>query len=263
MSPPSLPLEHLYQGRVLNVAHRGARMEAPENTILAFERAAEIGADGIELDVQLTADGIPVVFHDFDLSKTSNGQGMLREQPLAALRELDAGSHFSVQYAGTSIPTLDEVFECAGQRLLINVELKHFGGEQRGIEALAEAVIGSIRRYGMAQRVILSSFNPLMLRRVRQVACELALGHLVAPKMPGVVRYHWLSRLIIGPHQAWHPHTSMVDEQYVARAHRRGYRVNVWTVNEPNDIHQMAEIGADMIMSDYPDRVRDVLDALA
>lgn len=264
MSVCELPLSQFYQERVLNFAHRGARMQAPENTIPAFERAADVGADGVELDVQLTSDGYPAVIHDFELSKTTNGQGLVSDQLLASLRELDAGSYFDAKFAGTRIPTLHEVFEAIGQRLLINIELKYFGGEPRLLTGLAESVVQCIRQHALEKRVLVSSFNPLALRRLKRIAADIPTGFLHDPKMPWPLRnYMWLAALIIGRYEARHPHYSMATEQYVRGAHAQGRRVNVWTVNELDDIRRMYRLGVDMIMSDYPDRVRRILSGSA
>src|SRR5690606_33903353 len=142
---------------LLNFAHRGARAVAPENTIEAFVAAADLGADGVELDVQLTADGIPVVIHNTTVDATTDGSGRVADMPLAALRELDAGSHFSPDFAGARIPTLDEVFEAIGDRLLVNVELKTTALLGTTNAALAAAVATDVARHNLAGRVLLSS----------------------------------------------------------------------------------------------------------
>ena len=255
MPSQKLPLDDFYRGRILNFGHRGARKQAPENTLPAFKRAAELGADGVELDVQLSADGVPVIIHDSSVERTTNGRGMVAEKTAAELRELDAGVAFGEQFAGTRIPTLDEVFETLGQRLLFNVELKDFSFRS----ALAPVVIERIMAHNMASRVLVSSFNPLLLRQVRRLAPEIPIGSLYAPDLPFPLSKSWLPRLVIGRHEAQHPHFSTVDEDSLRRLHARGYRVNVWTVNEPEDIQRMMRLGVDMIISDYPDRVRDVL----
>ncbi len=252
----ALPLSDFYRGRLLVFAHRGARQQAPENTLPAFLRAAELGADGVELDVQLTADAVPVVIHDGTLGRTTDGSGHVAERPYAALRELDAGAWFGPEFAGTRIPTLTEVFETLGQRLLINIELKDFSLSAR----LAGIVIETVRRHNMAGQVLFSSFNPLMLRHVRRMAPEIPVGYLYAPDLPLPLAKGWLARPVIGKHEARHPHFSMVNRAYMAWARHRGYRVNVWTVNGADDIRRMRELGVDMIISDVPDLARAIVD---
>ncbi|GAB4469656.1 MAG: glycerophosphodiester phosphodiesterase [Anaerolineae bacterium] len=252
----ALPLPDFYRGRLLVFAHRGARQQAPENTLSAFLRAAELGADGVELDVQLTADAVPVVIHDGTLSRTTDGSGRVAELPWAALRELDAGAWFRPEFAGTRIPTLTEVFETLGGRLLINIELKDFSLSAR----LASVVIETVHRHNMAGQVLFSSFNPLMLRHARRLAPEIPVGYLYAPDLPLPLAKGWLARPVIGRHEARHPHFSMVDQAYMAWARRSGYRVNVWTVNGAEDIRRMRDLGVDMIISDVPDHVRAIVD---
>lgn len=249
-----LPLQDMHQGRMLVFAHRGARERAPENTLPAFRMAAELGADGIELDVQLSADGALVVFHDDTLERTTGAPGRVADRTLVDLRQLDAGAWFAPQFAGTRIPTLDEVFESLDPHMLVNVEIKASSlfapyGE------LVESVIDCIARHNMARRVLISSFNPAALGAVRRRAPHLPIGYLYAPRLPLPLAKGWLARPLIGPHEARHPHFSMVDERYMRWARRAGYRVNVWTVNEPDDVRRMATLGVDMIMSDRPDAV--------
>lgn|SRR5574341_1380656 len=250
-----LPLDHLYQGRILDFAHRGARLQAPENTLPAFRRAAELGADGVELDVHLSRDGVPAVIHDFRVDATTNGTGLVRAKSLAELKELDAGSHFSPEFRGVSIPTLAEVFEDCGSQLYFNVELKTIGSGWR----LAEAVVAVIQHYNVIRRVIVSSFSPVVLGQVRRLNAAIPLGFLFAPGILSGKLIGSVARSIIGPHQAQHPHFQLVSHRFVDWAHESGYRINTWTVNTPDDIVAMAALAVDMIMSDAPDRVRDVL----
>ncbi len=256
--PAGLPLAAFYRGRALNFAHRGAREEAPENTLPAFLRAAALGADGVELDAQLSACGVPVIIHDFTLERTTDGTGPVGMMPLAALRELDAGARFSPEFTGTPIPTLDEVLEVVGQRLLVNVELKFSSPVGAGAMRLARAVVEVIRRHGLSKRVLCSSFNPLALRALRRIAPDLPVGFLVAPDQPLLARGR-LAHLVAGKHEARHPHFSMITPGYVAWAHRAGYRVNTWTVNEADDINRMVQLGVDAIISDRPGVVRGIL----
>jgi glycerophosphoryl diester phosphodiesterase len=257
MPYPELPLAHLYEGRTLNVAHRGAREIAPENTLAAFRAAAELGADGVEFDVQLTADGIAVVFHDQTLERVTDGSGPLFKQPLAALRELDAGGSSSPEYAGERIPTLDEALDACSAHFALNIELKI---HKKGIgerTRLAAEVMRRIAHHGMMRRVILSSFDPLALRAVRRLSADAATGYLTPPDLPALLA--WVGRAITGRHEAEHPHYTTVDRQFMRWARARGRRVNVWTVNEADAIRRMRDLGVDMIITDRPDLARSVL----
>jgi glycerophosphoryl diester phosphodiesterase len=146
-----------WKAGTLNIAHRGASAAAPANTMAAFEKALALGADGIELDVQLSADGVPVVIHDFTVDDTTDGSGKVARMTLAQLEQLDAGSYFDPAFAGERIPTLEKVLEVMGNRLLLNIELKGFSLFDKGLE---RAVIGLIEQHALRSRVFLSSFNP-------------------------------------------------------------------------------------------------------
>jgi glycerophosphoryl diester phosphodiesterase len=248
----SLPFSEFYAHRPLNFAHRGARRQAPENTLPAFERAAELHADGIELDVQLTADHEIVVYHDEKLGRTCEGEGAIDKWQLAGLKELDAGRHFSAVFAGTRIPTLAEVFEVVGSRLLINIEIKPYVRRQIAVPLVVEL----IRRHGMENRVIVSSFKLWTVRAMRKHAPDIARGFLTEDKSTALLNHDAILRSLIGDYHACHPQHSNVDLRYVKWAHEHGYRVNVWTVNKPDDIRRMIEVGVDMIISDVPDVVQ-------
>ncbi len=242
----------LTSNRTLNIAHRGASAIAPPNTLAAFRRAAQLGADGVELDVHLSADGVPVVIHDFTVDATTDGTGRVGEMPLAALKELDAGSRFDPAFAGERIPTLEEVFTEVGGRLLINVELKSMpGNDYPGLEA---AVAALIRRHDLTAQVLVSSFNPFALRRFRREMPEVPIGFLyeTAP----LSRAARLAAAVVGlrPH-AVHPWWGMITPQTVRRAHARGRRVVAWTVDDPAAMARLAEWGVDAIITNHPDRM--------
>jgi glycerophosphoryl diester phosphodiesterase len=256
MSARQLPLTGLYQTIPLVFAHRGARRQAPENTIAAFKRAVELGCDGIELDVQFCKDAHVVVFHDEKLGRTCGGSEHIVDLPLTEIRTLDAGSHFSPEFAHEPIPTLDEVFETVGDKLLINVEIKYFNRQP----TLASSVLEIVRKHNMQDRVIISSFNPFILHDVRKAAPSLPIGFLHEASTPAIFRSDWVLRSIIGHYEARHPDFARVDQDYVQWAHRHRYRVNVWTVNKPSDIQNMIKCGVDAIISDVPDVVLNMRD---
>ncbi|HHS97904.1 MAG TPA: glycerophosphodiester phosphodiesterase [Chloroflexi bacterium] len=240
--------------RPLNIAHRGASAVAPQNTLAAFRRAAELGADGIELDVRLSADGVPVVIHDAVVDHTTDGTGRVADLPLAALKELDAGSWFDPAFAGERIPTLDEVFEEIGDTLLINVELKPEKDRRIG-----EAVVRRVERHGLFDRVLLSSFDPFILRRVRRLTPHIPLGFLyeVAP-LSRLARLLAWAMPDLRP-EAVHPHWRLIRREVVHRAHSRGQRVIAWTVDAPDAMRHLIDWGVDGIITNHPDQLRKVL----
>jgi glycerophosphoryl diester phosphodiesterase len=214
-----------------------------------------MGADGIELDVHLSADGEVVVIHDDTVDATTDGRGRVSQMTLSELQALDAGRWFDPRFAGERIPTLQQVFDAVGHRLLINIEIK----VERGlhpIEHEAETV-RLIEDNGLEHRVILSSFSASSLRRVRKMNPTLPLGLLYGQIRPAFWPrlLSWLSV----PYDALHPGFRMVHSRYIERAKRRGQRVNVWTVNDARDMQRMRELGVDAIITDYPDMLRDIL----
>ena len=243
-----------YRDRPLNFAHRGASHEAPENTLAAFLLAAELEADGIELDVQLSKDGKILVIHDFYLDTTTDGVGPVRERILAELKELDAGSRFDPVYAGQQIPTLQEVIDAVGHRLLLNIELKTTSLRDDGLES---AVVRAIEDNHLLDRTIVSSFNPLALRRIRQLNPWIPIGLLYAPHLPVPLRSPW-ARHLMKP-DAIHPHHSLVDDRHVQWARKRGYGVHTWVVDDPGKMWQLVRQGVDIVITNRPDLFRQVL----
>lgn len=240
--------------RPLIFAHRGACKVAPENTLPAFEAAIRVGADGVELDVQYSSDGSLVVIHNSALDKTSNGKGRVTAHTLAELQKLDAGSWFGPEFANTRIPTLDEVLDLLRGKLLINIELKAFSAtsKQLGID-----VVQVVRQHGMADQVVISSFNPFALRAARQAGPEIAGGLLLSPDLPGWTRWGLVRKHSRA--QGLHPELVMVDAAYMARANDLGLPVRVWTVNEEADLRRMRDLGVAAIITDLPDVARRVL----
>lgn len=244
-------LDDFYQGRTLIFGHRGAKAYAPMNTLPAFELALQQGADGIELDTHLSKDGELIVLHDFTVDHTTDGRGLAKDMTLAEIKALDSGSYFAASFAGTRIPTLDEVFEAVGHKLLINVEIKSETAETDGVE---QAVADCLARHDMKKRVIVSSFNPLALKRFREITSDVPIGYLYAPDwtfFPEV-----MDSL---PHEARHPQHPMIDAKYMEWARDHGWRVNTWTVNDPQRAVELRDLGVDGIITDNPDTVIEAL----
>ncbi|MCS7059702.1 MAG: glycerophosphodiester phosphodiesterase family protein [Anaerolineae bacterium] len=226
------------------IGHRGASAHAPENTLAAFRLAREQGADGIEFDVKRCATGEVVVMHDVSVDRTTNGRGAVHDLSLDELRRLNAGN-------GERVPLLDEVFEELGGRdhptFLFNVEVTNYHTPHDGLEA---AVVDVVRRHNIAHRVLFSSFNPLTVHRLSRLAPDVPRAILYAPDMPLYLRRVWLGAIVA--HEFRHPHFSTVTPQLVEALRRRFLRVNVWTVNEPDDIRRMMDCGVAGVIGDSP-----------
>lgn len=228
-------------------AHRGARNDAPENTLAAFQLALEQGADGIELDTQLTLDGQVVAFHDKTVDRITNGHGKLAKMTLAQIHELDAGSSFSEKFKGEKVPSLDEVFETIGKRALFNVELKNFSTP---FDHLAEKVCAAVRRHAMEKNVVFSSFIPWDLKITARLLPDVPRGLLTIKGRWGAWGRSF--GFNFGNYDALHPNLGDVTAQTIQRVHRLNRKINVWTVNAEEDIRRMIGWGVDGIITDVP-----------
>ncbi|MCE5259562.1 MAG: glycerophosphodiester phosphodiesterase [Chloroflexi bacterium] len=235
-------------------AHRGARDVAPENTLAAFKAAVSAQADGVECDVSRCATGEIVILHDDRLDRTTNGVGLLSQIAFQALRQLDAGAWFAPEFTGERLPTLEELLNLAGNSLRLNIEIKGMSEQDDGLEV---EIAGLLRQHGQQDSTIISSFNPFALRRMHTADPEIGCALLytqdspIYPLLPAVI-----DKLTL---KALHPEFSLVDEAYVTRAHKRGYLVNVWTVNEQDDMLRMINLGVDGIITDHPALLRKLL----
>ncbi|PWH16861.1 MAG: hypothetical protein DDG60_03385 [Anaerolineae bacterium] len=227
-------------------AHRGASAHAPENTLAAFRLALEQGAPAIEFDVKLTADRQVVIHHDATLNRTTNGAGPLHKHSLSALRELDAGSWFSAQFQGEPIPTLAEVFELFGRELYFNIELTNYATP---LDGLVDEVAVLVKKHGMTDRVLFSSFYPTNLVRAGQLLPAVPRGQLILPERAG-----WWQRTAarwLHLHSE-HPWKDDITPETVRSAHARSHRVYVWTVNDPHEMKTLRAQGVDAIFTDDP-----------
>jgi glycerophosphoryl diester phosphodiesterase len=222
------------------------------NTLPAFLLAAELGADGIEFDVWLSQDGVPVILHDSEVDATTNGRGHVWDLTLSQLKQLDAGSWKGSSFAETQIPTLDEVFSAVGARFrLINVEIKSADGMMQGVEA---AVHAAIIRHRLSDRVLVSSFDPRVLQRFGALTQTIPIGFL---EWDGTTpEIYALAKLI--RHEALHPSYTQVNLAYMQRARDSGRKVNTWTVNDAHDALRLAELGVDAVITDLPDQIKKV-----
>ena len=220
----------------------------------SFRAALEQGADGLELDVMLSRDAEVVVIHDHSLDRTTNGSGRVGDMSLHELKRLDAGSSFDARFAGEPIPGLDEVLAAFGHESVLNVELKDTSPTDCTLEV---KVVDLLEKHGLSNRVILSSFNPLALRRAKLLCPELHMGLLLQRR----VRIHLQVECLAAAARAdaLHMHHTTVSDRSVRDAKRRGYRVNVWTVNEWAQMEQMIAVGVDGIITDRPGVLANLL----
>ena len=227
-------------------AHRGASAYAPENTLEAFRLAMEQGADGIELDVQMTKDGELVVIHDETIDRVSNGNGAVRDYTLEELKQFSVSNHFE-QYPDVKIPTLREVLELVKPGTMeINIELK------TGIywyPQIEQKVLELVKEEGMEERIIYSSFNHYSVQKIRELSPEAETAYLIGDVMLDVADYT-RNTGIKGLHPALF-HVKMAD--FLKEYKESGIALRVWTVNDKDQIRWLIDEGVDAVITNYPD----------
>jgi glycerophosphoryl diester phosphodiesterase len=240
-----MTLESLSQPVIF--AHRGASAYAPENTLAAFQRAVAQGADAIELDAKLSADGFAIAIHDETVDRTTDGMGRVKDLSLADLRSLDAGSSFSEKFHGERIPLLEEVFEAVGRQVFINVELANYDNKH---DHLVETVCMLVKKFNLQTRVLFSSFHARNLEKARGLLPDVPRGLLAINDYRGVWQRSFL--FAFGSFHALHPHVENTSAQQVRRVHRMKRRVHVWTVNAEEEMRRLFHWGVDGIFTDDP-----------
>ncbi len=240
--------------RPMILGHRGDKIHAPENTLAAFKLAFKNGADGIELDTKLTADGAVVVMHDLTLDRTTDGHGPLSKLSLPALRELDAGSHFSTEFKGECVPTLEEVFEEVGKLGVIDIEITNYASPQ---DALPQRVAELIDRHNLSESVFVSSFHPLNLIRFRRLMPHVPAGLLTEAGQAGNLARGWMGRWI--PHQLLISYFTDVSMGLVKREHNHRRKMFSWLEAQSDGIIRLYASGIDGVITDDPGLARQLL----
>jgi glycerophosphoryl diester phosphodiesterase len=244
------------------VAHRGASIAHPENTIEAFTAAIEAGADYVELDVRLTADGVAVVLHDLDVSRTTDGSGFVHELTLAEVKRLDASGGRGVP---AEVPTLREALEALHGRAGVNVEVKNLPGEpafDSPREAVVEEVVRLLGETAFAGPVLVSSFNWLSIERVRTLDAGIETGFLtsaVVDPRAALVYARSSGHGFVLPQS---PALLEAGPGFVEDAHGDGIRVGTWTVDDPKTIEQLFAMGVDAVATNDPSAAVPIRDRL-
>jgi len=247
---------YLLHEHPLRFAHRGSRELWPENTMVAFQGAVDLGYRYIETDLHVSRDGKVVVFHDDSLERLTSGAGRFWDHDWETLRNLDAAYHFDPvngfprRASGVGMPLLEEAVRSFPE-VQFNLDLK-----QPGIEAV---VVGEVRRLGIEDRVLIGSFHDRRVRRVRALAGD----RLATAAGPGeVVRALAAARLgraITGAFDALQVPERIVTRRLVDAAHRGGKHIHAWTINDPAAMRRLLDLGVDGIVSDRPDLLNEVV----
>jgi len=243
----------------LRIAHRGASGLglAPENTLAAFEKAIQLGVDVIEIDVHATRDGQIVVLHDATVDRTTDGTGFVAEQSFEEVRRVDAGSWFAAEFTGERVPLLEEVLDLARHRALVLIEIK--------ADFITERILQVIESTVAAEHVVLQSFNPAIVERVKLLAPALPTALLIGqlPTTPSRVRARRLVQQVlqVGANAlaSWH---ATLTPPFLEEMRKRGVAVWAWTVDEDIVMRDLAMMGVQGIITNYPDRLNTVLDEL-
>jgi glycerophosphoryl diester phosphodiesterase len=253
--------------RPLVIAHQGGRGLWPENTLLAFERSLALGVDVLEMDLRATSDGQIVVHHDASVERTTGAKGLIAELTVDEVRRLDAGYGFGAEShpfrdQGLTIPTLPEVLEHFPEARL-NLEMKEFAPSQ------ARGLCSLLRKTGMLDRFLVASFDHPSMIAFREACPEVATS---ATMREGLLFYQ-LDRLHLGslfrsPAIAFQVpeyfgKIQVLQSRFLARARASNVQVQVWTVNEEEDLSRMLKLGVDGILTDYPDRLLRLMGRLA
>lgn len=228
------------------IGHRGSSGEAPENTLASIELAIEQGCQGIETDLQLTKDGEIVVFHDWSVERTTNGQGEIKDLTLEELSTLDLGSWFSQEFKNEKILTLESLLNIIPENLLLNLEVKSRSFDNRGIE---EEVVKILEKNNRLKNIVVSSFNHKSLKRIQKLNSELKLGILYEAYFINPVESLKSSELNI---HSIHPAHYYVDKDFIEEAEKNNLKVYSWTVNDIESANRLKDLGVTGIITNYP-----------
>ncbi len=228
------------------LGHRGAMGDRPENSAISFKKALSDGADGIEFDVHLTSDGVPVVIHDEKVDRTTNGSGLISKMTFQEIKELDiVFKQGQIQNKKEKILSLEETLELtASESKLINIELKQGPVIYPGLE---EKVVELIKSFNIEDKVIISSFNHYSIKMLKDIYPDIECGLLY---MAGIYQ-PWVYARRLGV-EAIHPFLASINEELVQACHENNILVNVFGANDSASISKMLSIGVDCIITDYP-----------
>ncbi|MEG1686351.1 MAG: glycerophosphodiester phosphodiesterase [Angelakisella sp.] len=236
------------------IAHRGFSGNYPENTLLSFQKALETGCDGMEFDLHLSADGELVILHDERLERTTDGTGFVKDFTLAQLQQRNAGAKFEGGVHGFQpIPTLRQYFELVKDlpNFITNIELKTGIFEYPTIE---EKTLAMIDEFSLRPNIIISSFNHYTIRRFRALAADVKLAYLYDGMIVEAGEYAKRNGV-----ECLHPFFPTLTPENYGEMVRAGREVNTWTVNEPEYLRMVCELGVNGIITNYPDRAQQCI----
>ncbi|WP_026691121.1 glycerophosphodiester phosphodiesterase [Alteribacter aurantiacus] len=232
-------------------AHRGASLDAPENTLAAFQLAIENNAHGIELDVHFSKDNKIIVCHDDNIKRTTNGKGWIKDFTSEELRSFDAGSWFSSTFAGEKLPYLEEVLALCKSDTIINIEIKNVPFFHKGIE---ERVLQEVKRFGLEEQTVISSFDHESLLTVQELNPYIKKGLLLYNNFIDLWGYIKHSGLQV---ESIHPPYTFVDERFMEKSHSMGYKVMPYTVDDVKVVNQLENLNVDGLFTNNLTLIRN------
>ncbi len=251
MTPVQAPRKLSFMASPLVIGHAAAAGEAPANTLAGVRACLDANADGMEIDVQLCLEGVPILMHDETVDRTTNLSGPVRSLSLAALQSCDAGE-------GEPVPTLDQVLALVAGRLTVMCELKRTTGEPDQDQKLVDAVIAVVASHDALAWCAIHSFNPDMVERARQTEPRISAAVISPPIRPGQ-RDRLFTGVLKRNGQAVSVEHSCVDRDLVVAAKRRQLTVWTWTPDTPADWERLAAAGVDGIITNYPHQLTEFL----
>lgn len=231
-------------------AHRGASGNAPENTMIAFQLAHEYGAEGIETDVQLTKDNIPVLIHDERLNRTTKTPGLIKDMTYSQIKDLNANFNFMHKYGKTPIPTLEEFLQWVKDKpLRLNLELKN---NKIAYKHLEEIVLEILAAYQLADRTIISTFNPVSVKKLKSCNTRAEVAYLTSKRF-----FNPLSAAIDLGADAVHVKTSLLRPKLLKACQKKHIKLRVYTPNKMRQMLACMTLGCDGLITDFPKKAID------
>lgn len=247
--------QEITNDQFLVIGHRGDGGSAPENTLTAIEKGIKAGANMLEIDVHQTSDGVVCVMHDKSVNRTTNGQGRIKDLTWNEISQLDAGSWFSDEYKGESVPSLAQVIEKIDGRAQLLIEIKNGTPYYPQIE---EKVVSIVKQYQAERWCVIQSFHMDILQRIHQLDPNIRLQKLAFFTIPALrfsfdLSFHFFHQEQESFIESYNLNYLFVTEKLIRRLHKEGKKINVWTADSPGVIRKMVNMGVDGIITNHPE----------
>jgi glycerophosphoryl diester phosphodiesterase len=243
--------------RVVVIAHRGFSGIAPENTLVAFQKAIDIGSDMIEFDVSLSKDGIPVVIHDKTINRTTNGKGNVESFTVEELKQFDAGSWYKKEFKEEKIPTLEEVIQVTKGKIMLNIEIKKYSVKRNvKLDGIEHKIVQLLEKYNIVNDVLISSFSKLAIQRIKEFNPDISIAYLY--------RFGIKSRVIkqfdkLGLY-SFNQSKRAFSKKSLKDLHEQEIKLNLYTINQKREMIKFIKLGVNGIITNYPNKLLEVIE---